>query len=73
MSTPASGSSSKRKKCIVDDPSDFVDNNLSTIWSLRDLTMAGKLLRKPPLPCSFSDEHETRRVYSMIYDVYRCK
>lgn len=73
MSTPASGFSSKRKKCIVDDPMDFVDVDMLSIWNLNDLTRAGKLLRKPPLPCHFDDEHEMRRVYSMIYDVYRCK
>lgn len=73
MSTPASGHSWKRKKCIVDDPMDFVDAEMLSAWNLNDLTAAGKLLRKPPLPCHFDDEHEMRRVYSMIYDVYRCK
>lgn len=73
LSTPASGLSYKRKKCIVDDPMDFVDLETLSNWNLNDLTAAGKLLRKPPLPCHFDDEHEMRRVYSMIYDVYRCK
>lgn len=73
MSTPASGHSTKRKKCILDDPMDFVDAEMLSAWNLHDLTAAGKLLRKPPLPCHFDDEHEMRRVYSMIYDVYRCK
>lgn len=73
LSTPASGSLSKRKRCIVDDPMDFVDVNRLSSWNLHDLTAAGKLLRRPPLPCQFDDEHEMRRVYSMIYDVYRCK
>lgn len=73
LSTPASGLSFKRKKCIVDDPMDFVDVETLSNWNLNDLTAAGKLLRKPPLPCHFDDEHEMRRVYSMIYDVYRCK
>lgn len=73
LSTPASGFSSKRKKCIVDDPMDFVDAHMLSAWNLNDLTSAGKLLRKPPLACHFDDEHEMRRVYSMIYDVYRCK
>lgn len=73
LSTPASGSLTKRKRCIVDDPMDFVDVNRLSSWNLHDLTAAGKLLRRPPLPCQFDDEHEMRRVYSMIYDVYRCK
>lgn len=73
ISTPASGFSYKRKKCIIDDPLDFVDVDNLFIWNLNDLTRAGKLLRKPALPCHFDDEHEMRRVYSMIYDVYRCK
>lgn len=73
LSTPASGLSIKRKKCIIDDPMDYVDTDTLSIWNLIDLTSAGKLLRKPPLPCHFDDEHEMRRVYSMIYDVYRCK
>lgn len=73
LSTPASGLLSKRKRCIVDDPMDFVDVNRLSSWNLHDLTAAAKLLRRPPLPCQFDDEHEMRRVYSMIYDVYRCK
>lgn len=73
LSTPASGLMSKRKRCIVDDPMDFVDVNRLSSWNLHDLTAAAKLLRRPPLPCQFDDEHEMRRVYSMIYDVYRCK
>lgn len=73
LSTPASGFSIKRKRCIIDDPMDYVDIDTLSLWNLHDLTCAGKLLRKPPLPCHFDDEHEMRRVYSMIYDVYRCK
>lgn len=73
LSTPASGLLSKRKKCIVDDPFDFVDVDQLQTWNLKDLTAAGKLLRRPPLSCHFDDEHEMRRVYSMIYDVFRCK
>ncbi|XP_031633541.1 uncharacterized protein LOC116347169 [Contarinia nasturtii] len=73
LSTPASGLSLNRKKCVVDDPMDFVSMDMLSAWNLNDLTNAGKLLRKPPLPCHFRDEHEMRRVYSMIYDVYRYK
>lgn len=73
-SSPASGLSLRRKRCVTDNPLDFLDLGTSIgVWNLFDLTKAAKLLRKPPIDCSFSDEHEMRRVYSMIYDVYRCK
>lgn len=52
---------------------DYVDIEMLSNWNLNDLTAAGKLLRKPPLPCQFDDEHVMRRVFAMIYDVYRCK
>lgn len=71
--SPASGLSLRRKKCVVDDPMDFLNLNELLTWNLFDLTTAAKLLRKPPITCKFSDEHEMRRVYSMIYDVYRCR
>lgn len=71
--SPASGFSLRRKKCVFDDPMDFLNLNELSSWSLFDLTTAAKLLRKPPIACTFSDEHEMRRVYSMIYDVYRCR
>lgn len=73
QSTPASGSSLKTKRCIVDGPNNYTDSNSVTSWDLKDLSMAGKLLRKPSIRCNFSDEHEMRRVFAMIYDVYRCK
>lgn len=34
---------------------------------------AARLLCKPPLDVKFSDEQEMRCVYSLIYDVFRCK
>lgn len=71
--SPASGFSIKRRKCIADDPLTYLDLSVLNEWSLEDLTKAGKLLRKPPIACEFSDEHEMRRIYSMIYDVFRCK
>lgn len=71
--SPASGFSLRRKKCVFDDPLDFLNMNELSTWNLFDLTTAAKLLRKPPIACNFSDEHEMRRVYSMIYDVYRCR
>lgn len=73
MSSPGSGFSFKRKKCVADYVESFLDMNTLHNWSLEDLAKAGKLLRKPPIQCIFLDEHEMRRVYSMIYDVFRCK
>lgn len=61
-----------KKKCFIDDPMKYLDTELG-IWSLEDISKAGMLLRKPPLPCTFHNEHEMRRVYSLIYDVFRCK
>lgn len=74
LSTPASTSSSKRKTCIIDDPTDFINENIPIAWTLMDLVMASKLLGGVSSKlCNFSDEYETRRVYSMVYDVFRCK
>ncbi|XP_055694802.1 uncharacterized protein LOC129796701 isoform X2 [Lutzomyia longipalpis] len=61
-----------RKKCFFDDPIEYLDTDLS-VWALEDIAKAGMLLRKPPLPCTFHNEHEMRRVYSLIYDVFRFK
>lgn len=74
LSTPASSSSVKRKKCVIDNPANFIDTNIPIMWSLKDLVMASNLLNGDAgKVCSFSDEYETRRVYSMVYDVFRCK
>lgn len=75
LSTPASNLSYKRKKCIIDDPADYIDMSIPIVWSLNDLVLASRLLvgGGSEKQCSFSDEYETRRVYSMIFDVFRCK
>lgn len=75
LSTPASNLSYKRKKCIIDDPADYIDMSIPIAWSLNDLVMASRLLvgGGSERQCNFSDEYETRRVYSMVYDVFRCK
>lgn len=62
-----------KKKCIADDPIGFIDFDSINLWSVEDVAKAGKLLKKPPIECQFNDEQEMRRVYSMIYDVFRCK
>ncbi|XP_076252212.1 uncharacterized protein LOC143191222 isoform X1 [Rhynchophorus ferrugineus] len=49
-------------------------SNIAPItWTVRDISKAGCLLSKPPLPVTFDDEQEMRRVYTLIYDVFRYK
>lgn len=43
------------------------------LWNLKDFSNAGKLMQKTPSPVRFYDEYEMRKVYSLIYDVFRCK
>lgn len=79
MTSPASADSAsttfrrRRRQCYLDNPIDFCDIDAYNQWRLEDIVRAGRLLHKPPLSVSFSDEYEMRKVYSMIYDVYRCK
>ncbi|KAJ8958311.1 hypothetical protein NQ318_017457, partial [Aromia moschata] len=42
-------------------------------WTVSDIAKAGCLLGSPPLPATFEDEQEMRRVYTLIYDVFRYK
>ncbi|KAL1505818.1 hypothetical protein ABEB36_005292 [Hypothenemus hampei] len=42
-------------------------------WTVGDISKAGRLLSVPPLAVEFDDEQEMRRVYSLIYDVFRYK
>ncbi|XP_017107706.2 uncharacterized protein [Drosophila bipectinata] len=42
-------------------------------WTLPTIANAAKLLRKPPIPVHFQNEHEMRLAYSLIYDVFRYK
>lgn len=44
----------------------------SARWNLPTIANAAKLLRKPPMPVIFQNEHEMRLAYSLIYDVFRC-
>ncbi|XP_037908651.1 uncharacterized protein LOC119650170 isoform X2 [Hermetia illucens] len=73
MVSPGSGSSAGRKKCLIDYPMAYIDTNVIGCWSLETIGMAGKLLRKPPIAVKFDDEYEMRKVYSLIYDVFRYK
>ncbi|XP_036325938.1 uncharacterized protein LOC118738974 [Rhagoletis pomonella] len=45
----------------------------SKFWNLTTIALAAKLLAKPPKPVEFENEHEMRKVYSLIYDVFRYK
>lgn len=73
INSPHSVSSIKKRQCVRDHPMDYLDAKHFNVWNLDDLVKAGKLLRRPSIECEFYDEHEMRRVYSMIYDVFRCK
>ncbi|XP_050509383.1 uncharacterized protein LOC126886472 isoform X3 [Diabrotica virgifera virgifera] len=42
-------------------------------WTVSDIAKAGCLLSQPPLQTDFEDEQEMRRVYTLIYDVFRYK
>lgn len=52
-----------RKKCGVN----------PITWTVTDISKAGHLLAVPPKDTNFGDEQEMRRVYTLIYDVFRCK
>lgn len=56
----------------MDDPLNFLNTDFLNMWKLDDLVKAAKLLRRPVIPTEFANEHEMRRVYAMIYDVFRC-
>jgi hypothetical protein len=45
---------------------------VETIWTASDRVKAGCILTIPPRPLHFKDEGEMRRIYSLIYDVFRC-
>lgn len=72
-SATPSGRFEARQRCAQDHPIAFIDANVLGNWSLENITKAAKLLGQPPLPVKFGDEHEMRRVYSLIYDVFRCE
>jgi hypothetical protein len=45
----------------------------TVLWDLSEFAKAGKLLKNPPMDVEFYDEYEMRKVYSLMYDVFRCK
>nr|XP_015839700.1 PREDICTED: uncharacterized protein LOC659893 isoform X3 [Tribolium castaneum] len=42
-------------------------------WTVSDISKAACILAQPPAPTTFDDEQEMRRVYTLIYDVFRHK
>lgn len=42
-------------------------------WGPRDLAKAARLLERPALHVAFDEDQEMRRVYFLIYDVFRCE
>lgn len=42
-------------------------------WTVCDIAKAGCLLSVPPIQTNFEDEQEMRRVYTLVYDVFRCE
>ncbi|KAL9704172.1 hypothetical protein quinque_007690 [Culex quinquefasciatus] len=77
FSSPSPGDSAafrrKRRRCFPDNPIDFCNIEEYNQWRLEDIARAGMLLGKPPRDVSFDDEFEMRKVYSMIYDVFRSR
>ncbi|PNF21705.1 hypothetical protein B7P43_G10336 [Cryptotermes secundus] len=47
--------------------------SMETTWTVSDIAKAAHLLTVLPRPLRFEDEEEMRRVYSIIYDVFRYK
>lgn len=68
----------KLVKCETEDR--LLEKNVSAVkpissitWTVSDIAKAGCLLTSPPIPTNFDDEQEMRRVYTLIYDVFRCE
>jgi hypothetical protein len=59
--------------CVDEFKMSVSHENLNVLWDLSEFAKAGKLLKTPPLNVEFYDEYEMRKVYSLIYDVFRCK
>lgn len=60
------------QQTISDNSSNSIRGNVVT-WTVWDLAKAGTLLSDPPGSVTFEDEQEMRVVYTLIYDVFRCK
>lgn len=42
-------------------------------WTITDIAKASSLLKVLPIKPDFEDEQEMRRVYTLIYDSFRCE
>jgi hypothetical protein len=59
--------------CVEEFKMSVSHENSNVLWDLSEFAKAGKLLKTPPMNVEFYDEYEMRKVYSLIYDVFRCK
>lgn len=49
-------------------------HSLDLSWNALDIAKAGTILQSnSSMGVSFQDEEEMRRVFTLLYDVYRCK
>lgn len=64
---------SKRQRCRLESESSTIKKSGRVNWTTDDLIKAGGLLAQPPLDIQFPNEQEMRRVFSLVYDVLRCK
>lgn len=53
----------------------FIKSNkkVNVCWTLDNICKAAQLLKKPPENPIFTNEYDMRKVYSLVYDVFRCK
>jgi hypothetical protein len=63
----------RRPRCVSYDLLSYCNADEINLWDLHDYSCAGKLLMRPQIVVEFVDEYEMRKVYSLIYDVYRCE
>lgn len=42
-------------------------------WRVNDILLAARVLQTVPDRPAYSDEAEMRRVFGLVYDVFRCK
>lgn len=59
-----------RSSTIVD--GSMIEMCIEPGWRLNDILLAAKVLRKAQPPPVYSDEAEMRRVFGLVYDVFRC-
>ena len=65
--------SSTRKELGIADKNKNQIVPCATHWTLEDLFSASELLTPPPHRLVFVNEFEMRRIFTMLFDVYRRK